>query len=246
MALPAVPLVAGASAASMEGLLASLAKVLGPRLAVEYIVKQITDGSDGAIQKNFNLEPLVAQLAGGAISATAPSPYSPVGVQANSGKYFMGPAPFLNYETSYRNQENRNRAFLRKVFGADLPDVPTTAEFMQDIEQSQKRQAEELNVRKIKELQAIGMQERMLEQLRADKEFKRIEMEKGADLARAGLERGFSLEEVKQKAIGDIEQQKYTSAYDAAKTLLNSTITAISGQGSYANNPDLRQVATPV
>ena len=245
MALPAVPLVAGASAASMEGLLASLAKVLGPELAAEYLVKQITGGSDGAIQKNFNLEPLVAQLAGGAISATAPSPYSPVGVQDNTGKYFMGAAPFLNYETSYRNKENLNRAFLR-FFGADLPPVDTTAEFVQGIEQSQKRQAEELNVRKIKELQAIGMQERMLEQLRADKEFKRIEMEKGADLARAGLERGFSLEEVKQKAIGDIEQQKYTSAYDAAKTLLNSTITAISGQGSYANNPDLRQVATPV
>jgi hypothetical protein len=229
----------------MKGLLASLAKVLGPELAAEYLVKQITGGSDGAIQKNFNLEPLVAQLAGGAISATAPSPYSPVGVQDNTGKYFMGAAPFLNYETSYRNQENLNRAFLR-FFGADLPPVDTTAEFMQGIEQSQKRQAEELNVRKIKELQAIGMQERMLEQLRADKEFKRIEMEKGADLARAGLERGFSLEEVKQKAIGDIEQQKYSSAYDAAKTLLNSTITAISGQGSYANNPDLRQVATPV
>ena len=245
MAPLAAPLVAGASAASMGGLLASLAKVLGPQLAVEYIVKQITDGSDGAIQKNFNLEPLVAQLAGGAISATAPSPYSPVGVQDNTGKYFMGAAPFLNYETSYRNKENINRAFLR-FFGADLPPVDTTAEFMQGIEQSQKRQAEELNVRKIKELQAIGMQERMLEQLRADKEFKRIEMEKGADLARAGLERGFSLEEVKQKAIGDIEQQKYSSAYDAAKTLLNSTITAISGQGSYANNPDLRQVATPV
>jgi hypothetical protein len=245
MAPPAAPLVAGASAASMKGLLASLAKVLGPELAAEYLVKQITGGSDGAIQKNFNLEPLVAQLAGGAISATAPSPYSPVGVQDNTGKYFMGAAPFLNYETSYRNQENLNRAFLR-FFGADLPPVDTTAEFMQGIEQSQKRQAEELNVRKIKELQAIGMQERMLEQLRADKEFKRIEMEKGADLARAGLERGFSLEEVKQKAIGDIEQQKYSSAYDAAKTLLNSTITAISGQGSYANNPDLRQVATPV
>lgn len=246
MAPLAAPLVAGASAASMEGLLASLAKVLGPQLAVEYIVNKMVGGGDEAKQKDFNLEPLVAQLAGGAISATAPSPYSPVGVQANSGNYFMGAAPFLNYETSYRNQENRNRAFLRKVFGADLPDVPTTAEFVGDIEQSQKRQAEELNVRKIKELQAIGMQERMLEQLRADKEFKRIEMEKGADLARAGLERGFSLEEVKQKAIGDIEQQKYSSAYDAAKTLLNSTITAISGQGSYANNPDLRQVATPV
>jgi hypothetical protein len=245
MTPPAVPLVAGASAASMKGLLTSLVKVLGPEIAAEYIVKQITGGSDGAIQKNFNLEPLVAQLAGGAISATAPSPYSPVGVQDNTGKYFMGAAPFLNYETSYRNQENLNRAFLR-FFGADLPPVDTTAEFMQGIEQSQKRQAEELNVRKIKELQAIGMQERMLEQLRADKEFKRIEMEKGADLARAGLERGFSLEEVKQKAIGDIEQQKYSSAYDAAKTLLNSTITAISGQGSYANNPDLRQVATPV
>ena len=245
MALPAVPLVAGASAASMEGLLASLAKVLGPQLAVEYIVSKMVGGGDETKQKDFNLEPLVAQLAGGAISATAPSPYSPVGVQDNTGKYFMGAAPFLNYETSYRNQENLSRAFLR-FFGADLPPVDTTAEFMQGIEQSQKRQAEELNVRKIKELQAIGMQERMLEQLRADKEFKRIEMEKGADLARAGLERGFSLEEVKQKAIGDIEQQKYSSAYDAAKTLLNSTITAISGQGSYANNPDLRQVATPV
>jgi hypothetical protein len=245
MALPAVPLVAGASAASMKGLLASLAKVLGPQLAVEYIVSKMVGGGDEAKQKDFNLEPLVAQLAGGAISATAPSPYSPVGVQDNTGKYFMGAAPFLNYETSYRNKENINRAFLR-FFGADLPPVDTTAEFVQGIEQSQKRQAEELNVRKIKELQAIGMQERMLEQLRADKEFKRIEMEKGADLARAGLERGFSLEEVKQKAIGDIEQQKYSSAYDAAKTLLNSTITAISGQGSYANNPDLRQVATPV
>ena len=245
MALPAVPLVAGASAASMEGLLASLAKVLGPQLAVEYIVSKMVGGGDETKQKDFNLEPLVAQLAGGAISATAPSPYSPVGVQDNTGKYFMGAAPFLNYETSYRNEENLSRAFLR-FFGADLPPVDTTAEFMQGIEQSQKRQAEELNVRKIKELQAIGMQERMLEQLRADKEFKRIEMEKGADLARAGLERVFSLEEVKQKAIGDIEQQKYSSAYDAAKTLLNSTITAISGQGSYANNPDLRQVATPV
>ncbi len=246
MAPLAAPLFAGASASSMGGLITSLVKVLGPQLAAEILVKQITGGSDGANQKNFNFEPLVAQLAGGAISATAPSPYSPVGVQDNTGKYFMGAAPFLNYETSYRNKENLKRAFLRNVFGANLPDVATTAEFMQDIEQSQKRQAEELNVRKIKELQAIGMQERMLEQLRADKEFKRIEMEKGADLARAGLERGFSLEEVKQKAIGDIEQQKYLSAYDAAKTLLNSTITAISGQGSYANNPDLRQVATPV
>jgi len=245
MAPLAAPLVAGASAASMEGLLASLAKVLGPQLAVEYIVNKMVGGGDEAKQKDFNLEPLVAQLAGGAISATAPSPYSPVGVQDNSGKYFMGAAPFLNYETSYRNKENINRAFLR-FFGADLPPVDTTAEFMQGIEESQKRQAEGITSRDIKKLQAIGMQERMLEQLRADKEFKRIEMEKGADLARAGLERGFSLEEVKQKAIGDIEQQKYSSAYDAAKTLLNSTITAISGQGSYANNPDLRQVATPV
>ena len=245
MALPAVPLVAGASAASMEGLLASLAKVLGPQLAVEYIVSKMVGGGDETKQKDFNLEPLVAQLAGGAISATAPSPYSPVGVQDNTGKYFMGAAPFLNYETSYRNKENINRAFLR-AFGADLPDVDTTAEFMQGIEESQKRQAEGITSRDIKKLQASGIQERMLEQLRADKEFKRIEMEKGADLARAGLERGFSLEEVKQKAIGDIEQQKYSSAYDAAKTLLNSTITAISGQGSYANNPDLRQVATPV
>jgi hypothetical protein len=49
MALPAVPLVAGASAASMEGLLASLAKVLGPRLAVEYIVKQFC--GDGATKR---------------------------------------------------------------------------------------------------------------------------------------------------------------------------------------------------
>ena len=245
MAPLAAPLFAGASAASMEGLLASLAKVLGPQLAVEYIVNKMVGGGDEAKQKDFNLEPLVAQLAGGAISATAPSPYSPVGVQDNSGKYFMGAAPFLNYETSYRNKENINRAFLR-FFGADLPPVDTTAEFMQGIEESQKRQAEGITSRDIKKLQAIGMQERMLEQLRADKEFKRIEMEKGADLARAGLERGFSLEEVKQKAIGDIEQQKYSSAYDAAKTLLNSTITAISGQGSYANNPDLRQVATPV
>ena len=245
MAPLAAPLVAGASAASMEGLLASLAKVLGPQLAVEYIVNKMVGGGDEAKQKDFNLEPLVAQLAGGAISATAPSPYSPVGVQDNSGKYFMGAAPFLNYETSYRNKENINRAFLR-FFGADLPPVDTTAEFMQGIEESQKRQAEGITSRDIKKLQASGIQERMLEQLRADKEFKRIEMEKGADLARAGLERGFSLEEVKQKAIGDIEQQKYTSAYDAAKTLLNSTITAISGPGPYANNPDLRQVATPV
>lgn len=241
----AVPLIAGASAASMEGLLASLAKVLGPQLAVEYLVTRMVGGEGGDKQKNFNFEPLVSQLAGGAISATASSPYSPVGVQDNSGKYFLGAAPFLNYETSYQNRENFNRAFLRK-FGVNLPNVPTTAEFMEDIEQSQERQAEGITSRDIKKLQALGIQERMLEQLRADKEFKRIEMEKGADLARAGLERGFSLEEVKQKAIGDIEQQKYSSAYDAAKTLLNSTITAISGQGSYANNPDLRQVATPV
>jgi hypothetical protein len=246
MALPVAAAAAGASAVSTESFLATLTKALGPQLAVEYLVSKMVGGGDEAKQKNFNFEPLVSQLAGGAISATAPSPYSPVGVQANSGNYFLGPAPFLNYETSYRNQENRNRAFINKILGLDLPEVATTAEFTQDIEQSQKRQAEELNVRKIKELQAIGMQERMLEQLKADKEFKRIEMEKGADLARTGLERGFSLEEVKQKAIGDIERQKYTSAYDAAKTLLNSTITAISGQGSYANNPDLRQVATPV
>ena len=56
MALPAVPLVAGASASPMGGLLTSLVKVLGPEIAAEYIVKQITGGSDGANQKNFNLE----------------------------------------------------------------------------------------------------------------------------------------------------------------------------------------------
>ena len=127
---------------------------------------------------------LFAQTAAGAISANASSPYSPVGVQDNSGKYFLGAAPSLNYETSYRNPENRNRAFMR-AFGFDLPDVATTAEFMRGIEESQTRQAEVITSRDIKKLQALGIQERMLEQLRADKEFKRIEMEKGADLARA-------------------------------------------------------------
>ncbi|NDA90784.1 MAG: hypothetical protein EBY20_07800 [Alphaproteobacteria bacterium] len=243
------PLIAPAAATAAESLLPTLIRLLGPQVAAQYLVSKMTGGGDEAKQKDFNFEPLVSQVAGGVISATAPSSNSPVAVQPNSGNYFLGSAPFLRYETNYRNEENKNRAVLRRLFNIkydDLPNVDTTAEFMQDIEQTQQRQAEQLNLRQIQELKARGMQERMLAQLKADKEFKRIEMEKGADLARTGLERGFSLEEVKQKAIGDIEKQKYSSAYDAAKTLLNSTIDAISGPGPYANNPDLRQVATPV
>jgi hypothetical protein len=108
------------------------------------------------------------------------------------------------------------------------------------------RQAENFGARERKIKELAGQIAFKQQELVGGQTFKQAQMEKEFEQARVGLERGFSLEEVKQKAIGDIEQQKYLSAYDAAKTLLNSTITAISGQGSYANNPDLRQVATPV
>ena len=177
---------------------------------------------------------LLAQKAAGAFS---PAAYASAG--ENTGKYFLPLNTYLNRE-QFEAQENFNRRLL------GLPPVESTPEVYKRLEETRERQVEGLraNERMLKEL--AGQIAFKQQELVGGQTFKQAQMEKEFEQARVGLERGFSLEEVKQKAIGDIEQQKYLSAYDAAKTLLNSTITAISGQGSYANNPDLRQVATPV
>ena len=177
---------------------------------------------------------LLAQKAAGAFS---PAAYASAG--ENTGKYFLPLNTYLNRE-QFEAQENFNRRLL------GLPPVESTPEVYRRLEETRERQVEGLraNERMLKEL--AGQIAFKQQELVGGQTFKQAQMEKEFEQARVGLERGFSLEEVKQKAIGDIERQKYSSAYDAAKTLLNSTITAISGQGSYANNPDLRQVATPV
>ena len=177
---------------------------------------------------------LLAQKAAGAFS---PAAYASAG--ENTGKYFLQSNTYLNRE-QFEAEEN----FKRRLLG--LPPVESTPEVYKRLEETRERQAESLSARERMLKELAGQIAFKQQELVGGQTFKQAQMEKEFEQARVGLERGFSLEEVKQKAIGDIEQQKYTSAYDAAKTLLNSTITAISGQGSYANNPDLRQVATPV
>ena len=177
---------------------------------------------------------LLAQKAAGAFS---PAAYA--SASENTGKYFLGSNTYLNRE-QFEAEEN----FKRRLLG--LPPVESTPEVYRRLEEARERQAESLSARERMLKELAGQIAFKQQELVGGQTFKQAQMEKEFEQARVGLERGFSLEEVKQKAIGDIEQQKYTSAYDAAKTLLNSTITAISGQGSYANNPDLRQVATPV
>ena len=179
---------------------------------------------------------LFAQKAAGAFS---PAAYAPASVDENTGKYFLPTNTYLNREQS-EFEEN----FKRRLLG--LPPVEPTAEVYKRLEETRERQAESLSARERMLKELAGQIAFKQQELVGGQTFKQAQMEKEFEQARVGLERGFSLEEVKQKAIGAIEQQKYSSAYDAAKTLLNSTITAISGQGSYANNPDLRQVATPV
>ena len=179
---------------------------------------------------------LFAQQATGAFS---PAAYAPASVDENTGKYFLPLNTYLNRE-QFEAQENFNRRLL------GLPPVESTPEVYKRLEETRERQAESLSARERMLKELAGQIAFKQQELVGGQTFKQAQMEKEFEQARVGLERGFSLEEVKQKAIGDIEQQKYSSAYDAAKTLLNSTITAISGQGSYANNPDLRQVATPV
>jgi len=177
---------------------------------------------------------LLAQKAAGAFS---PAAYASAG--ENTGKYFLGSNTYLNRE-QFEAEEN----FKRRLLG--LPPVESTPEVYKRLEETKERQAENIGARERRLKELAGQIAFKQQELVGGQTFKQAQMEKEFEQARVGLERGFSLEEVKQKAIGDIEQQKYSSAYDAAKTLLNSTITAISGQGSYANNPDLRQVATPV
>jgi len=177
---------------------------------------------------------LLAQKAAGAFS---PAAYASAG--ENTGKYFLGSNTYLNRE-QFEAEEN----FKRRLLG--LPPVESTPEVYKRLEETKERQAENFGARERRLKELAGQIAFKQQELVGGQTFKQAQMEKEFEQARVGLERGFSLEEVKQKAIGDIEQQKYSSAYDAAKTLLNSTITAISGQGSYANNPDLRQVATPV
>lgn len=179
---------------------------------------------------------LFAQKAAGAFS---PAAYAPASVDESTGKYFLPTNTYLNRE-QFEAQENFKRGLL------GLPPVESTPEVYRRLEEARERQAESLSARERMLKELAGQIAFKQQELVGGQTFKQAQMEKEFEQARVGLERGFSLEEVKQKAIGDIEQQKYTSAYDAAKTLLNSTITAISGQGSYANNPDLRQVATPV
>ena len=179
---------------------------------------------------------LFAQQATGAFS---PAAYAPASVDENTGKYFLPTNIYLN-----REQSEFKENFKRRLLG--LPPVESTPEVYKRLEETRERQAESLSARERMLKELAGQIAFKQQELVGGQTFKQAQMEKEFEQARVGLERGFSLEEVKQKAIGDIERQKYSSAYDAAKTLLNSTITAISGQGSYANNPDLRQVATPV
>jgi hypothetical protein len=204
---------------------AAAATAGGGREALSSLVKII--GFDRVLD-------LLSQKAAGAFS---PATYASAG--ENTGKYFLGSNTYLNRE-QFEAEEN----FKRRLLG--LPPVESTPEVYKRLEETRERQAENLSARERMLKELAGQIAFKQQELVGGQTFKQAQMEKEFEQARVGLERGFSLEEVKQKAIGDIEQQKYSSAYDAAKTLLNSTITAISGQGSYANNPDLRQVATPV
>ena len=215
----AAPAAAATAAATTGGGLAALIKTLGLQTVTE----------------------LLAQKAAGAFGGSiAPSQYVPASVGENKSNYFIGANPYIARE-EYEAGENYKRAILRK-FGIDLPNVTSTKEVIAEIEKLTEKQAQSLSARERQKISLEGSLAQQLAALQGEIGLKRAELERGYDVAL----KGYDLEEVKQKAIGDIEKQKYSSAYDAAKTLLNSTIDAISGPGPYANNPDLRQVATPV
>ena len=198
-----------------------------------------TGGEVGALIKMLGLQTvteLLAQKAAGAFGGSiAPGQYATAPVGENKSNYFTGANPILARE-QFEDTVNFKRALL------GLPPVKSTSKFIKELEQLTERQAQSLSARERQKISLEGSLAQQLAALQGEIGLKRAELERGYDVAL----KGYDLEEVKQKAIGDIEKQKYSSAYDAAKTLLNSTIDAISGPGPYANNPDLRQVATPV
>ena len=214
---------------------------MAPALAPAAATAATAGGGELLVQllKTLGVQTATELLAQKAAGAFSPAAYVPASVDENTGKYFLPTNTYLNRE-QFEDQVN----FKRRLLG--LPPVESTPEVYRRLEEARERQAESLSARERMLKELAGQIAFKQQELVGGQTFKQAQMEKEFEQARVGLERGFSLEEVKQKAIGDIEQQKYSSAYDAAKTLLNSTITAISGQGSYANNPDLRQVATPV
>jgi len=198
-----------------------------------------TGGEVGALIKMIGFDRVLDLLSkksanafGGAI---APGQYATAPVGENKSNYFIGANPILARE-QFEDTVNFKRALL------GLPPVKSTSQFVKELEQLTEKQAQSLSARERQKISLEGSLAQQLAALQGEIGLKRAELERGYDVAL----KGYDLEEVKQKAIGDIEKQKYLSAYDAAKTLLNSTIDAISGPGPYANNPDLRQVATPV
>jgi hypothetical protein len=230
--VPAVPAAPAIAATAAPAIAATAAPAVGAGVLIQLL-------------KTLGVETVAELLAGKIAGSFSPADYNPKNRNENTGKYFLGADTYVDREVFEAN-ENYRRAALRKLFGLPLNPVETTADVYERLEDTRERQAESLAKREQAMRQLAGDIAFKQEELVGSQRFKQAKMEKEFELERAGLEKEFSLEEVKQKAISDIERQKYLSAYDAAKNLLNSTINAISGTSSYTNNPDLRQVATPV
>lgn len=227
----AVPLATGAAAAAAPAAATS-------SVAISELLFNILQGlavQGGATASNV-LQQSLANL----------GPSASQGVNPNS-KYFVSESYPLEVQREAQ-KEAFNREFAKRfgILPPNLPPLLSPQEQLATFVATREQQAESLAARerRMRELEG-GIAVRQA-QVQGDIDFRRSQMNRQFDQAIAGLQSGYSLEEQKQRQIGEVFKQKYISEYGAARDLLNSTITNLMAPTPYANNPDLRQVATPI
>lgn len=248
----AAPLATGAAAAAapaaggaFEVLVTRLLSTVGPEATIKLLSSGGRDvGGDilqglaiqGGATVSSSLQQALAKL----------GPSESQGVNPNS-KYFVSESYPIEVQRESQ-KELFNREVLKRLglLSPDLPPLLSPQEQLNTFVATREQQAESLAARerRMRELEG-GIAVRQA-QVQGDIDFRRSQMNRQFDQAIAGLQSGYSLEEQKQRQIGEVLGKKYIAEYGAAQNLLNSTIRDLMAPTPYANNPDLRQVATPI
>ena len=141
---------------------------------------------------------------------------APVGAPVASrgkGGYFVSPADMLNLQ-QYVDKENFRRGLL------GLPPLDASSMLSEQIGRAE-QQAE-----------SLGRRERA-----------KIGLEKGYGLAETGLLGQLGIEKTESQALGNIQQQKIKSGYEAASNLLETAIQEMYATPNFDKSPVLSELA---
>ena len=157
-------------------------------------------------------------ITGPASAAAQPSQYG-VAESSASKPYFLGAGQELAY-IQYRANEQFKRDFLNR-FGFNLPELPSSDQYMLGAEQRLERQAQSFNQRQMQ-----------MEQLKKQYEYLN-------ELARGKA----AIEQQEVRSLGDIQRERVGSSYNFAQNVLDSAIKNVLAQDRLDNSNVLQSIA---